>query len=230
MRREVLAVIAMLSVLLATASVSESHARHNATAKCIPKRSQAVAADAQAEVYAVSHELQGHVRVSFGGCAYGSGRFYQLGHAIENGSIASRVFALAGPIVAYTTLAPPTASTPATLKVIVLNLSAGQMLHHESFPPVGEATSIVLKSDGSAAWLVPGSATDCVSLATPCYEVEDVEERGMGALLAKGSDIEPYSLALSGNTLYWTQGNRPASAILDCSPVKTCPLISHQGS
>jgi hypothetical protein len=223
-------VIAALSVLLTAASTSDAHGHHNAVPKCSPEGSEPVAADVQAEVYAVTHKFQGHSRVSFAGCIYGSSRLYQLGHAIEGGSIDSRVFALAGPIVAYTTLAPANASVPETLKVIVLNLSTGQMLHHESFPPISEATSIVVKSDGSAAWIAAGPTYDCVPIATPCYEVEDVEEEGGGALLAKGAEIEPYSLALSGNIIYWTQDSKPGSAILDCSPAQICPLILSSGS
>jgi hypothetical protein len=214
MRRGGLAVIAVLTMFLAAASTGDAHGCHNAVPKCIPKGSEPVAADVQAEVYAVTRKSQGHSRVSFAGCMYGSSRLYQLGHAIENGSIDSRVFALAGPIVAYTTITPADASVPETLKAIVPNLSTGQILHHESLPPVGEATSIVVKSDGSAAWIVAGPFDDCVPVATSCYEVEDVEERG-GASLAKGPEIEPYSLALSGNTVYWTQNSKPESAVLD---------------
>jgi hypothetical protein len=219
-------VIAALTIFLAAASTSDAHGRHIAVPKCIPKGSEPVVADVEAEVYAVTRKFQGHSRVSFAGCMYGSSRLYQLGHAIENGSVDSRVFALAGPVVAYTTIAPANGSVPETLKVIVLNLSTGQTLHHESFPPVGEATSIVVKSDGSAAWIVAGPFDDCVPFATSCYEVADVAERGGGALLAKGPEIEPYSLALSGNTVYWTQDSKPESAALDCSPTQRCPLIS----
>lgn len=218
--------IAVLILLLAAASTSDAHGRHKVVPRCIPEGSEPVVADVQAEVYAVTRTVQGHSRVSFAGCTYGSSRLYQLGHAIENGSIDSRVFALAGTVVAYTTIAPASASVPETLKVIALNLSTGQMLHHESFPPVGEATSIVVKSDGSVAWIVAGPTFDCVPVATPCYEVEDVEARGGGALLAKGPEIEPYSLALSGNALYWMQDSKPRSAVLGCSPTQTCPLVS----
>lgn len=226
MRRRTLGVIAVLTLLLAATSVSDAHGRHSAIPQCVPKGSEPVAADAQAEVYAVTRKFQGRSRVSFAGCVYGSSRLYQLGHAIEDGTVDSRTFALAGPIVAYTTITPANASVPETLKVIVLNLSTGQILHHQSFPPVGEATSIVVKGDGSAAWIVAGPINDCVPVASSCYEVEDVEARGGGALFAKGPEIDPYSLALSGNTVYWTQGGRPKSAVLDCSQTQSCPLIS----
>ena len=135
MRRRTLGVIAVLTLLLAATSVSDAHGRHSAIPQCVPKGSEPVAADAQAEVYAVTRKFQGRSRVSFAGCVYGSSRLYQLGHAIEDGTVDSRTFALAGPIVAYTTITPANASVPETLKVIVLNLSTGQILHHQSFPP-----------------------------------------------------------------------------------------------
>jgi len=34
-------------------------------------------------------------------------------------------------------------------------------------------------------------------------------------LLASGSDLDPTSLALAGNTLYWTEGGQPHSAQLN---------------
>jgi hypothetical protein len=72
----------------------------------------------------------------------------------------------------------------------------------------GETTAIVLKRDGSVAWI-----TDTVG-STNRYEVHTADQSG-SHLLAVGSNIAPYSLALAGSTIYWTQDGKPTSAALN---------------
>jgi hypothetical protein len=201
--------------LLVGAAPSVAAKRHRAPAGCSRAVGQPVTADAQAQVYAVSSA--GSPRVSYWGCAFGRRQSYQLGHAVDGTATAGRVFAVAGPVVAYTTIAPATATAPETLKLIVLNLKTGQMMHHQSFPPWGEASSIVVKEDGAAAWITPNreERQECHPLGTACYYIETVEANGAGTFLAVGSNIEPTSLALAGSTLYWMQGSKPHSASLN---------------
>jgi hypothetical protein len=82
---------------------------------------------------------------------------------------------------------------------------------------VGNVVAIVVKSDGAVAWIAEdyertlGTGTPSV---TPYFDVEAVDKSG-SRLLASGTDIDPSSLALAGNTLYWMQGGQPASAPLN---------------
>ncbi len=45
------------------------------------------------------------------------------------------------------------------------------------------------------------------------YQVHTVDKTGSHEL-AFGADIDPYSLALAGSRLYWTQEGKPMSAVL----------------
>jgi hypothetical protein len=72
----------------------------------------------------------------------------------------------------------------------------------------GEAAAIVVKNDGAVAWILQ------THWAPAEYEVHAVDKSGR-RLLAQGHDIGPGSLALAGSTLYWTQGNKPFSSLLN---------------
>jgi uncharacterized Ntn-hydrolase superfamily protein len=65
----------------------------------------------------------------------------------------------------------------------------------------------VVKSDGAVAWIL----TTVQEHAT--YQVHALDKTG-NHVLATGSDISPHSLAVAGNTLYWTQDGKPTSAAL----------------
>jgi hypothetical protein len=65
--------------------------------------------------------------------------------------------------------------------------------------------AIVVKSDGSVAWIVESSSE---------YQVRAVDKSG-SRVLSSGTNIDPHSLALAGSTLYWTQGGKPKSAMLN---------------
>ncbi len=81
------------------------------------------------------------------------------------------------------------------------------MTPRPSWIGIGPTTAIVVKSDGAVAWIVE---TDFPTE----YQVHTVDKSG-NRVLASGTDIDPSSLALAGNTLYWTQGGQPFSAPLD---------------
>lgn len=72
----------------------------------------------------------------------------------------------------------------------------------------GQATEIVLKNNNAVAWIVQTNGEPTI------YEVHAVNKTG-SRLLASGTDVDPSSLALAGSTLYWTQGGKPASAVLN---------------
>jgi hypothetical protein len=103
--------------------------------------------------------------------------------------------------------------------VVVRDLRSGRVLHDvptgTSGPPsfcFGPAITLIVKSDGAVAWISKDEDEGHPEPA-PC-EVHAVDGTG-SKLLASGSDIEPYSLALGGSTLYWLQGGKPMSAALD---------------
>jgi len=70
---------------------------------------------------------------------------------------------------------------------------------------LGETTAIVVKSDGSVAWIVRTNDGPQVRFA---------DKTGEHLLAAASPAIDPNSLALAGSTLYWTQGGKPMSAAL----------------
>jgi hypothetical protein len=78
----------------------------------------------------------------------------------------------------------------------------------EAIAGIGHTTSIAVKSDGSVAWIVNPNE------ASGHYQVHAADTAG-SRMLASGADIDPTSLALAGSTLYWTQGGRPQSALLN---------------
>jgi hypothetical protein len=100
--------------------------------------------------------------------------------------------------------------------VVVRDLRTGRVLERL---PTGSSTSsevlgggptagIVVKADGSVAWIVDGGE------ARGGLHVQVVDQAG-SRTIASGTDIAPNSLALVGSTLYWTQGGRPLSATLN---------------
>ncbi len=77
--------------------------------------------------------------------------------------------------------------------------------------------AIVLKSDGAVTWtaydfdrtLAPANL-----FYPPYYDLYAADKSGE-RLVASGTEVNPYSLALAGGTLYWTQGSKPMSAPLE---------------
>jgi hypothetical protein len=75
--------------------------------------------------------------------------------------------------------------------------------------------SVVVKSDGSLAWTWQTQRLDSGGQVTPStVEVRRLDRAGQG-LLDSSPDIDPFSLALAGSTLYWTHGGIAQSARLD---------------
>jgi hypothetical protein len=103
--------------------------------------------------------------------------------------------------------------------IIVRNLRNDRILHKiptgTPIPPSplvignGPVESIVLKGDGSVAWINKYSVGKITS-----YEVHAFDKTG-SRVLATGTNIVPNSLALAGSTLYSTQEGKPFSATLN---------------
>jgi hypothetical protein len=173
------------------------------------------------------------------GCAYKTGRAFTLFPcAVEQGLEATRatclrIIRLAGSDVAY---------EQGQWFVAVRDLRTGATLHKvpTGSPPepvanqvgVGKIVALVLKSDGSAAWIADDRerSTGIAGLReTPYFDVEAVDASST-RLLAAGTDIDPSSLALAtgaihigyksiqnaeGNAVYWTQAGKVFSASLN---------------
>ena len=129
---------------------------------------------------------------------------------------------LAGPFAAFDYGRVGPEDHPFSEDVIrVVDLDNGRRVHDVPTGPspkpewgigVGPATAIVLKSDGSVAWIA--EKADRLPTAPPEYEVRAVGRNGE-RLLASGTSVNPTSLALAGNTLYWTEAGRRMSAPLN---------------
>ncbi len=125
--------------------------------------------------------------------------------------------ALVGPVIAYDVgSAFETLSEHSVEEIWVRNLATGKLLHRmpNGSPAkpgdvgIGDTTAIVVKPDGSVAWIARASK----ELGN--IQVRSVDKTG-SHLLAASPEIEPDSLALAGSTLYWTEGGKPMSASLN---------------
>jgi hypothetical protein len=90
--------------------------------------------------------------------------------------------------------------------VIVRNLWTGKVIRRVSSQG-GFVSALVMKPNGSTAWIVD------IEGGPDFYGVVVNDTTGTHAV-ANGSTIAPKSLALAGNTVYWTEGGRPASTML----------------
>jgi hypothetical protein len=190
------------------------HMRHHALPGCPRTGSRLIVADAQAAVY----QAEGLVQELFG-CAYAKrGKSYALGPVPEftpsGGGGIEGAPVIAGPIVAYELHS--TTPTSDSWLVVVRDLRTGKILHQvptgESNSPeevgAGFTTGIVVKSDGAVGWIVARGA------ASGGNQVHIIDKLG-DRVVASGLDIEQHSLALAGNTLYWSQGGKPQSTTLN---------------
>jgi hypothetical protein len=129
-------------------------------------------------------------------------------------------FVLAGPIVAFEHFWIAFEGQP-KWGVTVRDLRTGRVLRNEptgtDVTPgpepeqdfgIGHTTAIVVKTDGSVAWIVETSKEE------GRYQVHAADMNG-GRVLASGADVDPTSLALAEGTLYWMQGGRAYSAALN---------------
>lgn len=215
------------------AGMPSTSAMSRRLAKCPYPNEESLVADSQAKVYAVlGHGENEGLEVAFG-CVYAQGRPYRLGvidecsmRAMCSGGIA--LITLAGPVVAYTEgFGTPSESIN---RIVVRSLGNGRVLHrvptgvrlHPSpgrrYIGSGLATSLVVKSNGSVAWIAENAELSIGEVTY--YEVHEIDKAG-SRILAAGSNINPFSLALpdSGRgappEVYWTQGGKPMSATLN---------------
>lgn len=242
-RRIAIAAIPVLALLLVPGGANAAHARHALPAKCAPS-SHTVLADAQAQVYAAHNEEVVNIR----GCAYGQRRSFFVAACNRDESpaacIESSHVSVAGTFVAAeSAFVVENGGEERGIdeeRVVVRSLRTGKVLHEvptgtllkpePRHVGVGPVVALVLKSDGSVAWIAEDyeRSSKLYGAGAPYFDVCATDKTG-ARLLASGTDIDPSSLSLSvgsfgvggirrpivGSTVYWTQGGRTESAVLN---------------
>lgn len=209
------------AILLVTASTADAvRRRHKPTPTChLGAHSQIVIADSRAMVYLAPEDAELPEFLGVYGCVYGHRHAYLLGSEPRFSSqggegIGSET--IAGTTVAFQS--DSATSENARRTIVVVDLRTGRSLRSITPGGPGFVTAIVVKSDGAVAWIVetksePASAENH-QMKHSEYAVEAADKSG-NRVLATGPGIDPSSLALAGSTLYWTQGGKPASTMLN---------------
>lgn len=233
--------ITMIGLVCIVANVPTATAgrRHNTKARphCPSANGRVVTADAQTVIF------QEKETINIFGCSRKLRYSYYLGPALygggPSGSGGTYSITLAGPVIAYDFV--ENGVEQSSNEVRVLDSRTGRLIDsvpHE-FPITsdevgrGEVKSIVLKSDGAVAWTTytvekgPDKINVCPPAPEVCrggprtyewettYSAVHILDRSGNRLAASGADIEPNSLALAGSTLYWMEGGKPMSAVLN---------------
>lgn len=146
---------------------------------------------------------------SYFGCAFRTGRTYRLG-----GGNDAVVYALAGRMVAYESLA-----NPVNQRMVVRSLGTGRVIHQANsnlegaFGNGARAVEVVLKRNGSIAWTYPNRTGESV-------EVTGIELHAIGTsnrrevLSQRVDPAESLRLNPGGVTISWTEGGMTRTAPL----------------
>jgi hypothetical protein len=231
MRRTPTILVAMAALLAPAAA--HGAARHvKRAAACPPPHAHIVLADSAAVLFQLegfSKELDEDTHEE-AACSHAGNKpfvFWQCDNLDCEGPVFSEQ-TLAGPILAYQQYTYEGSSkyqtaTPARWLVQVRDLRTHRLIHSSptstSEPPPstvignGSTVGIVVKSDGSVAWIaVDGEHPYAPTLPTT-YQVWKLDRTGQH-LLDMGTEIVPHSIALAGSTVYWTDGGAPSMAPL----------------
>jgi hypothetical protein len=236
MQRFAVSLVLLLVPLLTTEPAIGLGVPYRVASPCPRAHSRVLLADAQAEIYTVRESFftafeggagEAQRVIATRGCVYGRKHSYKINEEyvpqpteVDSG-IAN--LALSGMTVAYEesyyggSRYTEEQENLEEWRVVVRDLRTGRALHevptgmkspaHPKFVGDGPTTAIVVKSDGAVAWILAAVQEHAT------YQVHALDKTG-NHVLATGSDIAPHSLAVAGNTLYWTQGGKPTSAAL----------------
>jgi hypothetical protein len=167
MQRNLMVVVSVLAVLLATGSAGAARSDRKASAKCAPGHSRLIVANARAEVFEAPEPPGPPEGLGVYGCLYGQ-KLYFLGtlpYGSAEGSGGLKHETLAGQVVAYEESSSGRAeSGREEWRVVVRDLRSGKVLRRVptgmTTPPnprivgAGFTSAIVVKSDGAVAWIV----------------------------------------------------------------------------
>jgi hypothetical protein len=196
------------SAATAAAVASAAPAASPAHRLCGDARGKTLAHSARARVYSLNGTAYG--------CANPNGRAFKLGslRSCLAGSLAGP-FAVAGRDAAYGLETCGIDSGTAVADVV--NLSSGKILHSDPAASQGfveghqDVASIVVKSDGSDAWI--GQATSIISTKRALEVFKD--DKGGPKRLDSGLSIALRSLRLHRSRVTWTHGAATRSAALN---------------
>jgi hypothetical protein len=235
-------------VLAKTSATPASVARTlgGGEARCAPRGDRMVVADARAEVYratqrpGIGSEHLGETW-KLRGCTVHSKRTFELGIDPTESVCGSPAgcegvthMVLARETVAYESFSTASYNIERTEGivrdyVVTRNLSSGRVVHRvptgaaleESAQHigVGSVVSIVVKPDGSAAWIAADGgrtvqAEKELGRRVTYYDVYEVDASGEHEL-ASGTEIAPQSLTCTGSIVHWRAGGMTHAAILE---------------
>ncbi|HVF79982.1 MAG TPA: hypothetical protein VNA28_16940 [Solirubrobacteraceae bacterium] len=201
-----------LAALVATAMLAGAAGPASGAAKvtCSTKGTT-IAAGTGARVFIVK---SGATRRVYG-CSTSARKLRTLGRA-EGEGVVAKTLTVNGPRVAYALRA--CGETGCQQSVLVRDLKTGKSVSAALSAPGDveqEVSDILLSRTGTVAWIAEERSE--AGAATARY----VSSRKPGAFTgipvvphATGLDIAAGSLALAGNTLYWTQGAVPRAAAI----------------
>jgi len=211
--------LAVVAVTIVACGSSAAAPEHGTTASapagtqaaahaCGPAAGHTIASSRVARVYAVGKSVYG--------CSGRTGKVTRLGASGPCvGSQHVGPAAVAGELAGYglQSCGVDTGSSLVVVRrlsdgrVLVSQAATTQMLGPESYSSVG---SLVLRSDGSVAWIGLGSS---IIRHTRDVEVHRAAQHGQ-ALLDSGTTIDPTSLRLHGSRMTWRHGKTTRSATL----------------
>lgn len=219
MRRS-LALSCMACLLLSPASAGAVRVSPKKPARCAPRHTRIIISNAQVQVYEGPDRNREGLPAIYG-CARSRHQSYVLGEMATFSSSGGGGIdheTLAGAMVAYEQISG--GPSGAAWLVYVRDLRNGRWVHRaftgmareSRYRGVGPLTALVLKSDGSVAWIAKVAGLS--GYVPPEYEVHALDKGG-SRLLASGTEIDPHSLALKGSALSWTETGKLFSTILN---------------
>jgi hypothetical protein len=206
----IILILLATAALLGAATVANASSHHKKTPPQCPSHrahSHKLKADAQAELYTAPKNPEYPEFLYVYGCTYKNKRSHLLGPVPEagggsSGGTSSGVIleALAGVVVADAWLEGA---------VEVRDLATGRVLHVVYASAVGAGTprAIVVTKDGTVAWTMGPTPEQ------RDYQVHVVDGGGV-KLVASSPEVEPFSLSLTRNTLYWAEAGIRKSVVL----------------
>ena len=223
--RRLLALSCGACLLLSPALAGAAKMGPRRPARCAPRHARIIVSNTQVQVYEGPDRNREGLPAIYG-CARSRHRSYVLGEPplfSSSGGGGMRDETLAGTMVAYEEITAnelPEGEGTATYLVLVRNLQNGRWVHRaftgvareSRYKGVGPLTALVLKPDGSVAWIA--SVAGLSGYVPAEYEVHALDKSG-SRLLASGTEIDPHSLALKGSALSWTEHEQLFSTTLN---------------
>lgn len=241
--RSLLVMMTIAGLVASASAMAAAASRAKRLFTCAPKHSHLILADARAEIFEAPVPSGGFGALGVWGCVQGR-RSHFLGPLPSDSSFiagAPTHMTLAGSMVAYgKSVSEERVGGRVEWLVVVRDLRSGRVVHRvPTGTPVqpepgqvgvGNLLSLIVRSDGSAAWIAEdnGRTEGIGTLSEKRYFDVEVVDKSGARLLASGTNVDPSSLALSvvgadvlgeltsrqGDKLYWIQGGRSFSAIL----------------